>query len=135
MQTQNIKYLGIDWGSVRIGLALGDSETGMASPYGIVASFDDVLNVIKKEEVEKIILGKPMMLSGGDENLMTGFVKFVEKLKKKINLPIDLIDERLSSKAADALVGDKKTKAGRDAVAAMLILQSYFDKISYERNN
>lgn len=135
MQTQNVQYLGIDWGSVRIGLALGDSETGMASPYGIVASFDDVLKVIKKEEVEKIILGKPMMLSGGDENLMAGFVKFVEKLKKKTKLPIELIDERLSSKAADALVGDKKTKAGRDAVAAMLILQSYFDKMSYERNN
>ena len=135
MQTKNVQYLGIDWGSVRIGLALGDSETGMASPYGIVASFDDVLKVIKKEEVEKIILGKPMMLSGGDENLMVGFVKFVEKLKKKTKLPLELIDERLSSKAADALVGDKKTKAGRDAVAAMLILQSYFDKMSYERNN
>jgi len=135
MQTENIIYLGIDWGSVRIGLALGDSETGMASPYGIVSGLDEVMKVIEKEEVEKIVLGKPMMLSGSDENLMSGFVKFVEKLKKKTKLPIELIDERLSSKAADALVGDKKTKAGRDAVAAMLILQSYFDRKNYERND
>lgn len=128
MNTENIKYLGIDWGSVRIGLALGDSETGMASPLGIVSDLKEVLIVIEKEEVDKIILGKPMMLSGNDENLMSGFVKFVERLRKRTSLPIELIDERLTSKGADALIGDKKTKASRDAIAAMLILQTYMDK-------
>ena len=53
--------------------------------------------------------------------------KFIEELKSKISLPIKTVDERLSSKAADALVGDKKTKASRDEIAAMLILQSYLD--------
>ena len=53
-------------------------------------------------------------------------------MKNKIGVPIELVDERLSSKAADALVGSKKTKAPRDMLAAMLILQTYLDK--HERN-
>lgn len=128
MIPDNEKFLGIDWGAARIGLAMGDSEIGLATPFGVAANLEEVLNFIKTERIEHIVIGKPIKMSGSEENLTSGFEKFFDKLKKQVDLPIDLIDERLSSKAADALVGDKKTKAPRDAVAAMLILQSYFDK-------
>jgi len=122
-----MKYLGIDWGEKRIGLATGDSSAKLALPFGVVFSLNEVLKVAKEEGIEKVIIGEPKSMSGG-ENLAETFNRFVDKLKKNLNVEIELIDERLSSKAADNLTGSKKEKAPRDAVAAMIILQSYFDK-------
>ena len=121
------KYLGIDWGGVRIGLALGDSEAKLATPFKVVSSINDIKQAIKEEDVDAVVVGKPVKMSG-DEKLSDEFNEFVNALKSKIRIPVELVDERLSSKAADALIGGKKTKAPRDAIAAMLILQSYFDK-------
>lgn len=127
MIQDNEKIIGIDWGAARIGLALGDSEIGLATPFAVVPDLKAVLDTLQKEKIERIVIGKPIKMSGSEEQLTSGFLTFVEKLKKQTSLPLEMIDERLSSKAADALSGDKKTKAPRDAVAAMLILQSYFD--------
>ncbi|MEA3464379.1 MAG: Holliday junction resolvase RuvX [Patescibacteria group bacterium] len=121
-----MRYLGIDWGGVRIGLALGDSEAKLATPFNVVSSVDDIERVVKKENISVIVLGKPIKMSG-DEKLSNKFNKFINLLKKRLSVPIKLVDERLSSKAADALAGDRKTKAPQDAIAAMLILQSYLD--------
>jgi putative Holliday junction resolvase len=122
------KYLGIDWGEKRIGLALGDSETKLATPYKTIASGKEVLDVILEEGIDEIIVGKPIKMSG-EEKYLDEFNNFITDLKNDLAIPVILVDERLSSKAADALVGNKKTKAGRDEIAAMLILQSYLDKI------
>ena len=61
------------------------------------------------------------------DSFYIGKLKFSKDLKNSTDKIIHLSDERLSSKAADSLLGDKKTKAARDAVAAMLILQSFLD--------
>jgi len=122
------RYLGIDWGTVRIGLALGDDTTGVASPFCVVNSFQDLLKKIKEERVDELVLGKPIKMSGQTKNLTKEFEEFAVRLEEEINIPLHFVDERLSSKAADALPGTKKTKASRDAVAAMIILQSYFDR-------
>ena len=122
-----MNYLGIDWGEKRVGLAIGNSETKIATPYGVVNDLISLKKVIEDEEIEKLIVGKPIKMSG-EEKLEAEFSNFISELKYITEKQIEFIDERLSSKAADALIGDKKTKAPRDAVAAMLILQSYFDK-------
>ena len=123
---KNLRYLGVDWGGVRIGLALGDSEAKIATPFKVVGSINDIEQAIKEENVDIVVVGKPLKMSG-DEKLSDEFIKFVNALKSKFKIPIELIDERLSSKAADALSGNKKVKASQDAIAAMLILQSYLD--------
>jgi putative Holliday junction resolvase len=131
-------YLGIDWGEKRIGLAIGSDETGLASPYEVVKDIDDIKKIIELEDVEHVVIGKPIKMSGEKDDLTAGFVQFVRDFKKAISLPVDLIDERLTSKAADSLAlgkqkikltkKNRKTSAERDAVAAMLILQLYFDR-------
>ncbi len=125
--------LGVDWGEKRIGLAIGHIETSLAHPLKTVESEEDILDTIKEEDVDMIVIGKPYSISNKDHKLSLGFENFLTSIKKKINIPVMTYDERLSSKAADALVGDKKTKASRDALAAMIILQSYIDS-KYERN-
>lgn len=127
------RYLAIDWGLSRIGLAAGDSETKIAIPFKVAADIKEVLAVIKKEKIDEVVIGQPIKMSGEKNNLTAGFDLFFNALKINTSLPIILVDERLSSKAADALSGTKKTKAKQDAVAAMLVLQSYFDRLDIEK--
>jgi len=127
MNNKTKNYLGIDWGEVRIGLALGDSEVKIATPFKTVKNIKEIMQVIGEEEINEIVLGKPLKLLGEKIKLQPEYLDFVQALKNKTNLPIKLVDERMSSKAGDALVGDKKTKASRDEIAAMLILQGYLD--------
>ncbi len=122
------RFLGVDWGEKRIGMALGDSETKTAVPFKVVSNLEEVLAAVESEEIDKIIIGQPFKLSG-KQDLPSDFKDFINSLRQRAGIKIELIDERLTSKAADALAGSKKTKAPRDAIAAMLILQSYLDKV------
>jgi putative Holliday junction resolvase len=124
------KYLGIDWGEKRIGLAIGDDETKIASPFKIAKDLDEVLQTVQDEDIEVIVLGKPLSIKNYQLRIKNdSFNIFFSELKNKVKIPVEIIDERLSSKAADALIGDKKTKVPRDMAAAMLILQNYLDKL------
>ena len=131
-----MKYLGIDYGEKRIGLATGDDVLKISTPFKVAGSMEDVLRAIKEEEIDVIVIGMPYTFKndfndfGSDKGRMQKDVeKFIELLKQRSEVKVITMDERLSSKAADALLGNKKTKAPRDAVAAMLILQSFFDKL------
>lgn len=123
------KYLGVDWGEKRVGLAIGDSESRVATPLEVVGSVDEVVKVVKDEEIGEVVVGAPLKMQNTELRMQNEYLEFIESLKKAIDAPVILIDERLSSKAADSLVGNKKEKAPRDAVAAMLILQTYLDTI------
>lgn len=120
--------LGIDWGKSKIGLAIADSHNNMATPYGVVKNIKEVLAVIKQEDISVLVIGKPVHMSGTSYKLTAGFGEFIAQLAKETKLEINLFDERLSSKGAQKLFGDKKNKAKEDALAAMLILQNWIDK-------
>ncbi len=123
-------YLGIDWGEKRIGLAMGDDSTRMASPFGVVVDLDEVLQVIADEEIDVLVVGMPMKMRDQSIALDPRFEAFISELESRSGLELIRIDERLTSKHADSLIGDKKSKAARDAVAAMLILQAHLDQIA-----
>jgi putative holliday junction resolvase len=121
-------YLGIDWGEKRIGLAVAESETRLATPYKVVEDIKAVKDAIRQEKITEIIVGHPKRLS---DNVTTKkFQQFYEDIKKKIDLPITLMDERWSTKAISSLPGTKKSKAARDSISAMIILQTYLDSNS-----
>ncbi|MDD5290671.1 MAG: Holliday junction resolvase RuvX [Patescibacteria group bacterium] len=122
------KYLGVDWGEKRIGLALGDNETKLATPYKTVKGIDEILKVVKEEKIDVVVVGKPLKMSNIEYRISDEFSDFLSLLKKELKIPVETADERLSSKAADALPGNKKEKSGRDEIAAMVILQSYLDR-------
>jgi putative Holliday junction resolvase len=122
------RYLGIDYGTKRIGLALGDSLTKIATPFKVVATLADVVAVVKEEDVEHLVVGIPLTMRKEKGAMHDKVEEFISDLADLTGLPIEQVDERLTSKAGDALIGSKKDKAPRDAIAAMLILQSFFDK-------
>lgn len=116
--------LGIDYGQSKIGLALADSETKTAVPFGMVKSnnlFSIIKDIIKSENIDKIVIGLPLNMSG-EETAQTNITQeFIEDLKVKTGLEVITEDERLTSVQANRLGKD-------DAVAAMYILQTYIDK-------
>ena len=123
------RYLGVDWGEKRIGLATADEEIGLSLPFGTVPDLAGVLRVIKDEEITVIVLGRPYQMASLEHDINPVFLKFADLLREQAGLPIIEVDERLSSLAADALGGPKKMRAGRDEIAAALILQNYLDQI------
>lgn len=118
----NEQCLGIDWGEARIGLALGNSEIKLASPFGVAKNLEDIKKVIVAEKIERLILGEPI-----NEKMNENFLAFKKELET-LNLPLSLVDERFSSQAADSLDPNARKEGNRDAMAAMIILQTYFDQ-------
>lgn len=120
--------MGIDWGEKRIGLAVADSETKIATPLSVVSNLKDLKGVVKEEGSGVLIVGSPVKMSGERRDLNPAFLNFLELLKEEFpDKEIIQFDERLTSKQADALPGKKKEKAGRDETSAMIILQNYLD--------
>ncbi len=129
------RLLGIDYGSSKVGVALADEETRLASPIEVIQTKDAekqlarIMEIIKTETPTKIIIGLPLG-KDGQPLAQTGKVKgFVSKLEAACGRDCQLImeDERFSTKMSKKLLSE--VKAGPDdAVAAAVILQGYLDR-------
>jgi len=122
-----IKYIGIDWGEKRIGLAAADNETWMAVPLAIVYSFDELLEFLAMEEPDQLVVGMPYTMAGHKGATAERVDGFVKMLQASTPYNVVTADERLSSGAVDSLYFEKNSPEERDAIAAMLILQGYID--------
>ena len=131
-----MKILGIDLGKKRIGLALGDTDVKIAVGLPTVLQnrniFEELKIIIDQNNIKKIIIGLPRTLSGkvGEQGVYTQ--KWANDLSSCLGVVIEFEDERLSSKMArDGLmsIGKKLSKENIDQAAAVLILQSYIDKL------
>lgn len=128
-----MKFLGVDYGEKRIGLAIGDDEIKIASPFGILENKnkDFVLGGIREicfeEDVGAIVIGLPLTMAGGQGPQAEETMAFVNFLKNNLTVPMETEDERFTSVMVDKLMAESKVKE-RDAVSAMIILQSYLDK-------
>jgi len=134
-----MKVLAVDYGSKRIGLAVGNSLTRVATPLGQIAAGNiaAVLAEIQKRvgefEVEHIVVGYPLNADGSRSRTCGQVARFVRFLRKRIALPVTLVDEKLSSVAAaekgEAMQSDfRKRKKFLDALSAQVILENYFEK-------
>jgi len=128
-----MKFLGIDYGEKRIGLAIGDDEIKIASPFGILENKNKefVLGGIKEicleEDVGVMVIGLPLTMSGEQGPQAEETMAFVNFLKNNLAVPVETEDERFTSVMVDKLMAESKVKE-RDAVSAMIILQSYLDR-------
>lgn len=121
------EFLGVDVGSVRVGLARGNSAARLAEPLKTVPA-DKALDELKKLASENsaagIVVGLPRGLDGS-ETAQTDFVRnWVNTVKPTIGLPFYWQDEALTSRQAEE---SKDSSAGTDAAAAAIILQDFLD--------
>lgn len=137
----NMKYLGIDYGTKRIGVAISDQSGMIAFPKEIFSTGEQALRelveLILSEDVQKIIIGKSLDLKGDRNAIMEDIDAFVEELYKLTQVPIELEDERFSSSAVRAFDWTKPIATPRrsdkkndpiDDRAAAIMLQRYLDK-------
>ncbi|MDD5043577.1 MAG: Holliday junction resolvase RuvX [Patescibacteria group bacterium] len=128
------QILAIDYGSKRIGLALADEGVKIATPFKTLANegwqknLENLKKIISGEDVASLVVGLPLSLSGGESEQTRETRHFFDLLQGAVAAPVFLEDERLSSRQVDALIRKFGKKVDRDAVAAMLILQSFLDK-------
>ena len=123
-----MKYLGIDYGSKNVGIAISDEEGKMAFPKDTLINtsslVDDVMIIARREEVGTVVLGDSKDFYGEDNPIMKRIYAFKEKLEE-FGLKVDFESELYSTQ--EAARGQEMIPKS-DASAAAIILQSYLDK-------
>ena len=133
------RVMAIDFGAKRLGVAVSDLTGVLAQPVTVIARSrikeDLVLlaKVIEEYAIKRIVVGNPRTLAGAEGSQSARVHEFIKVLKRTFNLPVDLYDERLSSKQAmdrlaDTGIRGRDAKASVDKVAAALVLQAYLDR-------
>lgn len=132
-----MRYLAIDPGQKRTGLAVGDDTTALAHPLEVIQSRDPetVLQKIAKAidcyGPDQLILGLPLNMDGTKGPAAESARKLAARLESRFALPVHLMDERLTSFAAEQKLkqlGTKSPKTHPDAVAAAMILQDFLEQ-------
>ena len=130
-----MRVLGMDYGAKKIGLAFGDTDLLIAGPMEVLVQEGDEklinrLNVlIEGEKIETIVVGIPRKRSGEDTQQAQRHRNVIELLRKSLRIPIVAVDESFTSKESQRLLGEMGSRASEDALAAMLILQEYFETL------
>lgn len=128
------RFLALDYGTKRIGVAWTDPLKITAQPQPFLENTTELItqieNIIVQQKVSRVIVGKPIRLNGQQGQAEAVVSAFVEKLKEKIKIPIILWDERMTSAEANKRMIElglrrEKRKELVDSMAAALLLQNY----------
>lgn len=134
-----MRALGVDWGTVRIGLATCDPEGILASPYGTIEQVKDLARVqrdlariVADEEVEIVVVGHPLSLDGSRGPAALAVEEQARVLEDVLPVPVVLHDERLTTVTAHRLLAASGVDGrGRrrvvDRAAAAVLLQTWLD--------
>ena len=136
-----MRYLGIDYGAKRIGLAISDEDGNLAFPYKIISNdmelIDSIHNICGTEEVGAIVLGESQDLSGQPNKIMGSIEEFKRNIEAELDIPVYFQKEFMTSIFARGNDGKKENDARKtkkvksikiDDSAAAIILQRYLDK-------
>ncbi len=127
-----MKVLALDYGAARTGLAISDPTGTIARPLGVVEraateqGLGEIVRLAEREEVEQIVVGLPLTLSGEHGNQATETQRFVDALRGATELPVETFDERFTTRLAQA----NGSAAPEDAAAAAHLLTSYLTWLS-----
>ncbi|MNZ81899.1 putative Holliday junction resolvase [compost metagenome] len=133
-----MRIMGLDYGDRNIGVAVSDAFRWTAQGVEVVvrrrdgSEIDRIAELVNEHEVSEIVVGLPKNMNGSIGPRGEISIAFAEELRQKLNLPVHLWDERLTTVAAErtlleADVSRKKRKLVVDKMAATLILQNYLD--------
>jgi putative Holliday junction resolvase len=145
--------LAVDYGRSRMGLAIADAETQMAQPLSTLERINRnedmrrLRELVHEHGVKQIVVGLPLRLDGTRGEMAEEVERFAQRVRKQVGVPVELVDERLTSWEAERLleevqgrfIHDEKLAGGRkprkvqakmtvDAVAAAVILKEYLER-------
>ena len=134
--------IGFDFGERRIGVAVGETSTRIASPLGAIDEpateprFRAIEGLVREWQPAGFVVGRPRHDDGSEHAVARLAEKFARRLEARFALPVAFIDETLTSAAAEQSLRETRTrpssKSDVDAMAATLILQSFLDEMPRE---
>ena len=144
--------LGIDYGRARIGLAIADTRTALARPLDTLQRVNRnedmrrLREIVRAHGVKQIVVGLPLLLDGTRGEMAEEAARFGERVRKQLGIPVEMVDERLTSWEAERLLEDhagkvfhddaktsrkkrrESSRASVDAMAAAVILKEYLER-------
>jgi putative holliday junction resolvase len=144
--------LGIDYGRARIGLALADERTALPQPLDTLKRINRnedmrrLRDIVRTHGIKQIVVGLPLRLDGSRGEMAEEASRFGERVRKQLGIPVEMVDERLTSWEAERLLEDHSGKvfhddaktshkkrrdssrASVDAMAATVILKEYLER-------
>ncbi len=129
-----MKVLALDYGSARTGVAVSDPTGSVARPLGVVEHVGDedgfarLLEVIRIEEPERVVVGLPLTLRGERGAQARETERFVEALREELEIPVETFDERFTT-----VLARPEGEAPEDARAAAHLLSSYLEWVGERR--
>ena len=136
------RILSVDFGDTRTGLALSDisrylaSGIGYVSPGGIVKTADKVAEVAKENKASAVIVGLPKNMDGSEGFRADRAKEFAELLRERLELPIVMFDERMTTMAAARFLNETNTRGAKrksvvDTLSAQIMLQNALDRLKF----
>lgn len=144
------RVLALDYGRARIGMAIAQVEAGIAQPLGTLDRINRnedmrrLRELVREHGVRQIVVGLPLRLDGTRGDMADEAARFGQRVHKQLGLPVEMVDERLTSWEAERLLEEQQghtihaasskkrkkenEKTGVDAMAAALILKEYLDR-------
>lgn len=132
-----MRYLAIDYGAKRTGLAVCDATETVASPHDVLYGGKDLAErigrIVASEDIGAVVLGLPLNMDGSEGRQARRVLAFARELEQRIAVPIHLQDERLSSFGAEEKLHEIGLKRGKgrerlDALAAAEILRMFLER-------
>lgn len=134
----NRTLLGFDFGTKRIGIAIAQEVTGTANPLRTITAikhkpdWDSISKIIKEWQPDLLVIGLPLHMDGTEQPMTQAARRFSNQLNGRYQIPIALMDERLSSNEAESIIKEQSgsssvfpAKEQIDMISAQLILQSW----------
>lgn len=127
-----MQILAFDFGTKKIGVAVGQTSTFTSSPLQVISSKDNKVNwneiiiLLDEWKPELIIVGKPLNMDGTDSEIMKEVDKFFLKLKDIYDAKYEYIDERLTTFEARQILEDRNSLV--DASAAKILIDNWFEQ-------
>jgi putative Holliday junction resolvase len=156
--TARTGILGIDYGRARIGLAIADTRTALARPLDTLQRINRnedmrrLREIVRAHGVKQIVVGLPLLLDGTRGEMAEEAARFGERVRKQLGIPVEMVDERLTSWEAERLLEDhagkvfhddaktshkkrrESSRASVDAMAAAVILKEYLEQQTSEKS-
>lgn len=131
-----MRIAALDYGTKRVGVAVADTEIGIPLPAAVLPNdLEQIARWLQQERIERVVVGAPYLLWGERGEQVAQAEAFAHQLRQRLNIAVDLLDERLTTAEAQRRLREGESRRARrreqmvDAVAAALLLETYLKRL------
>lgn len=130
-----MRVAALDYGTRRVGVAVANTELGIAFPAAVLPNdLEQIARWLQQEQIERVVIGVPYLMWGEQGERVREVEAFAQQLRERLNIPVDLFDERLTTAEAERRLREGEYSRARrerivDAVAAAILLETYLRRL------